>query len=120
MQLQHLVDLQCERVRVVVLHAPSCQLRDDGRLERCVPDAGHLRLREKVRKQAVEQWHVLRDQLRRVRVTQGAEEHQVLGQRRGLALQAASEDEDGLERAEAEVVVVLQAALERGWGLVGG
>ena len=70
----------------------------------------HLRdddAREQIGDDVLEELRVLRQKLGKVRVPHGANEHHLLVQVRGPALEGPRHDEHGLERTHAEIVVVL-------------
>ena len=105
-ELDDLVHLHLEHLQPVVGDG-----RLDGVVERGVAHARAVEPGEEVADEPAEERHVGEDELWHVHVAQRAHEDGALVELGRLALQAARHDQHALERAQAEVVVVLLGEL---------
>mmetsp|Transcript_8669 Transcript_8669/g.29755 ORF Transcript_8669/g.29755 Transcript_8669/m.29755 type:complete len:454 (-) Transcript_8669:3386-4747(-) len=104
-QFLELARLQDEHV--VALQALLVRHLHDAALERLVDLDGHLEAHEQVGDETEEDGRVHRGDLGRVEVAQRAHQNTVLVRVRVVAQEHACDDEDGLDGAQAPVVVVL-------------
>ena len=82
----------------------------DGLLKVQLPLPWDVERREQVRDEPKEDGVVVRHNLGQVEVPQGSHQHLVLGTLGVASLQGAGDHQDGLDGAEAPVIVVLRAS----------
>ena len=104
-RLVHLHDFEHELVHV--LQVVLLQALDDRARQVALLHLGDLHPGEQVRDDRLEELGVLAEELGQVGVAHRADQHHLLVQVRRAALERASHHEHGLQRAHAEVVVVL-------------
>jgi hypothetical protein len=101
-KLNHFVDLHRDNLEPVLRERLL-----DGFVDRRIPHSRHVKPWEKVRDEALEEWHIFKDKLRQIHVAQCPHQHHVLGKIRVATLERTSHHKDRFESPEPEIVVML-------------